>query len=356
MKKAIAILLLILLLGGCSSTTEIDKLMIVSGMSIDKRDDGYKIITQIVNMANSDQNELSPILLESKGTTIVSALRTLPGLEGQRLYFTHAQVILVSEEYMRSIGVEHLINLINLEPRFRSSINLAVTSKNASEVIATEPKTDPISCFSIADSIKESEAMLLTPNTPFYKFLNESMEPGIDGILPIVSSVNGKDKANLPKVGGTALFKEYKMIGSLTEKQTKYLLIARNTIPRSIYSTESHSFLINDGSTKLSTVDDKITLTIKMELSLLEGEKYSENELAEIINNDCKKGVEDLILSLQELGCDPIGIGRYIKRHHYSTWKKIYPENWDSFYNKLNININVESSIVPSSKLTGDKK
>lgn len=356
MKKLIILFMpLLFLLNACSTATEIDKLMIVSGMSVDRNDDGYDVVTQIVNMKNSDQNELSPILLDTNGRTIVDALSKLPGLEGQRLYFTHTQVILLSSDYVKSAGVEHLINLINNEPRFRSSVNVAITEGKASDVIATEPKTDPISCFSITDSIKESAKMLRAPDIPYYQFLNETLETGIDGILPLVTTKKEDDETKLPQIGGTALFKDFNMVGVLSPEQTKYLLIARNSHPSGIYSTEEHSFLIDSGKTKITVKDRKITIEVKMELSLLEGERKGNEELSNIINDDCKKGIENIISSFKQLGCDPIGIGRYIKRYHTSVWKKIYPEKWDNYYKNLEIVVKVNTSIVPSSKLTGDK-
>lgn len=356
MKRLIIVLFpLLFLLSACSTATEIDKLMIVSGMSIDKNDDDYNVITQVVNMKNSDQNELSPILLNTNGKTIVDALSKLPGLEGQRLYFTHSQVILLSSDYVKSEGVEHLINLINNEPRFRSSVNIAVAEEKASDVIATEPKTDPISCFSITDSIRESSKMLRTPDMPYYQFLNETLESGIDGILPLVSTKTEDDETELPQIGGTALFKGFNMVGGLSPEQTKYLLIARNSHPSGIYSTDEHSFLIDSGKTKIKVYNGKLTIEVKMELSLLEGELKSNDELSNIINDDCRNGIENIISLFKQLGCDPIGIGRYIKRYHTSLWKKTDPDKWEDYYSNLDIVVKVFTSIVPSSKLTGDK-
>lgn len=356
MKKIVFIFYLCLIfLCGCNTITQIDKLMIVSGISVDYEDDNFEITTQIVNMKNSDQTELSPINLDTKGKTIVESISTLPGMEGQKLYFTHAKVMLVSSKYLMDKGASHLIDLLNYEPRFRSSINLAVTKNKASDVINTAPKTDPIPAFSIADSIKESAKMLRAPDIPYYQFLNDTLESGIDGILPLVDSIDEDKDKKLPNVGGTALFKDAVMVNTLTAYQTKYLLIVRDPKEKSIYSIDNYSFLIEKAKSNMSYNNGEITIKVKMELSLLEGENVENKKLSEIVNQNCKNGIEDVIKITQQSKCDPLGIGRYIKRHHIQTWYKFYPEKWDDFYSSMKINVDVNASIVPSSKVSGDK-
>ena len=343
------------MLTGCAPTTEIDKLMIVSGMSIDYTDGLFDVTTQIIDMKNSDQTELSPINLSTKGKTIIESIGMLPGIEGQRLYYTHAKLILVNDDYFKTKGVSHLIDLLNYEPRFRSSISIAVTETKASDVINTTPQTDPIPCYSIADSIKESSKMLRTPDVPYYKFLNETLEEGIDGVLPIINTIKNEKDESLPIVEGTALFKDTIMVSSLTPKQTTYLLIIKDPKENSIFTIDNYSFLIDKAESDISYENKEVYISLKIELSLLEGDKITNDELEKLINQDCEKGISDVIQLCKDWGCDPLGIGRHIKRYHTSTWKEIYPENWENFYKNLKINVDIDSSIIPSSKLSGDE-
>ncbi len=355
-KTKVFILTLLIFLSGCAPTTEIDKLMIVSGISVDYMDGIFDVTTQIINMKNSDQTELSPINLKTNGNSIVESISKLHSIEGQKLYYTHAQLILVNAEYFRTEGSSHLIDLLNFEPRFRSSIKIAVTEGNASDVINTKPKTDPIPCFSIADSISESSKMLLAANIPYYLFFNETLEEGVDGILPIVNTLTEDNDEKLPIIDGTALFKDTVMVSTLTPKQTIYLMMVRDPQQKSIFSTSDYSFLIEKANSKLSYKDKQFYIILEMDLSLLEGDQADNKYLTEIVAEDCKKGINEVISICKECGSDPIGIGRHIKRYYTNVWENIYPQNWIDFYKNLTVNIEVKASIIPSYKLSGDKK
>ena len=337
------------LLCGCSTSTEIDKLMIVSGLSIDGTDT-YQITSQIVNLQDANQNKLSPILLETEGTTIADAMSALAQLEGQKLYFTHAQTILISSERLKNGEASHLIDLLNMAPRFRSSIRLAATVGSAKEILQTEPHTDPISSFSIRDSLAECYRMLKAPDVPFYVFLNDTLESGIDGVLPLITVDDSGDTA-LPYVCGTALFKDAVMVNTITTEETKYLLLAKEKVSNAIFSTDTHSFLINTGKSNKKYKNGVMTFEIKLELSLIEGEKSYDKTLEQMVSDDIETGIMTLIDKLKALDCDPIGIGRCIKRQSPKYWADVYPDQWSQVYSQLEIRTDIKVSIVPSPKL-----
>jgi hypothetical protein len=63
--------------------------------------------------------------------------------------------------------------------------------------------------------------------------------------------------------------------------------------------------------------------------------------------------MEKLTDKLKSLGCDPIGMGRCIKRSTPAYWADIYPDRWAQIYSSLPIETNVKVSMVPSPKLAG---
>ena len=212
--------------------------------------------------------------------------------------------------------------------------------------------TDPISAVSIRDSISESYRMLRAPDVPFYIFLNDTLESGIDGVLPLLD-VDYSGDTPLPYVCGTALFKDTVMVGSLTADETKYLLMAKEKVSNAVYTTDTHSFLINRGRSNMKYKDGKIIFTVKLELSLIEGENTGNDALKRIVTDDMEKGISSLTDKLKELNCDPIGIGRCIKRTDPEYWAEIYPAQWSEIYAELEIDTQIKVSIVPSPKLAG---
>ena len=60
MKKVLPFIL-IFLLCGCSKFTEVNSLLIVSGIAVDGGEQGYCLTVEAVNVHSSDQNENKPV-------------------------------------------------------------------------------------------------------------------------------------------------------------------------------------------------------------------------------------------------------------------------------------------------------
>ena len=85
--KKIIILVLCLLLTGCYNYKELNKIAIVSSISIDKKDNKYLVGAQVLNVKpKDDSNSSNVIVYKEEGKTIEEALRniTKKSLERER--------------------------------------------------------------------------------------------------------------------------------------------------------------------------------------------------------------------------------------------------------------------------------
>ena len=354
MKKLAALLLLLPLLSGCAHITEIDSLMIVSGIAVDKKDNEYDLTTQIVKIASSDQNDRSALFINTAGRSLAGALSNIVTQDGEKLFFNHTQIIFISGELLADEGISHLIETLNLEARFRSSVRLAVTETSAADVIRGKALNGDISSFALNQAIDQSSLLIKTPDTPFFCFLNDVLEDGADGILPLVT-VKEADGERIPVINGTALFKDDRFVKALSTEQTQFLLLAKNDV-------ESGSLVIGDSVFRIIKSKPKITcsgfntkITVDASLTLLEGGSKDNDTTRLIAENGIREGLNDLFGILKETGCDPVGIGRRIKRENCELWKSIYPETWKKIYKDLPIEYEISVKIVDPAKMVPEK-
>ena len=80
---------------------------------------------------------------------------------------------------------------------------------------------------------------------------------------------------------------------------------------------------------------------------------YGDDALEQIVKDDIQNGLRTLLEKLKNLECDPIGIGRCIKRCAPKYWAEIYPYQWTQIYSGLALETDIKVSMVPSPKLAG---
>ncbi len=356
MKKTAALLLLIPLLCGCAQMTEIDSLLIVSGIAVDKDGDGYLLTTQAVNIKSSDQNDRSAVFIKKSGRSLGEALSAIVTTEGEKPFYNHTQIIFISEKLSAEEGLSHLMETLNLEGRFRSSIRLAVTLSSAEEVIRAKTKTDDISAFALNETIDQSSSMLKTPDTPFFCFLNDVLEDGADGILPLLTLETEEDRF-VPVICGAALFKDDRFVGSLSTLESQFLMLAKNEIEDSCLIIGDSVYRIIKSKPGLTMDGINATVTIDATLLLLEGETRDKETARSEAEKGIREGLIKLFDVLKETGCDPIGIGRHLKRKDLTLWRSVYPVLWENIYKNLPIEYDINIKIADSAKIvSGETK
>jgi spore germination protein KC len=76
--KKLFILILCLFLTGCYNYKELNKIAVVSSISIDKKDNNYLVGAQVLNVKpKDDTNSSNVIVYEEEGKTIEEALRNI---------------------------------------------------------------------------------------------------------------------------------------------------------------------------------------------------------------------------------------------------------------------------------------
>ena len=115
MKRWIACLLMlpfILALAGCWNYKEIDKFSIVAGIAIDRdpANGDFILYIEIIESSQvSKEKSHESKIVEIRGKTIFDAVRSSINVSGQRMFWSHAQIIIVSEAVARQ-GILNVVD------------------------------------------------------------------------------------------------------------------------------------------------------------------------------------------------------------------------------------------------------
>ena len=97
--KIIIAILIIFILSGCYNYKELNKIGIVSSISIDKADNEYLVGAQVMNVKSEEETNSSKIIVyEAKGKSIEEALRKMTTKSDKKLYGGHLGKLVISED------------------------------------------------------------------------------------------------------------------------------------------------------------------------------------------------------------------------------------------------------------------
>src|SRR6478736_9853136 len=156
-RKAVFLLLMMsmtFLLTSCWSKKELTDLAIVAAMGIDKTKDGrYHLTLQIINPGNvagiqggGGGTQSPPITIYSaSGDNLVEASRRASGSISRRLYYAHANLVVIDEKLAREDGIIPLIDAFDRDPEFRNTSTIVIANHStAADLVKTLTHVDKI--------------------------------------------------------------------------------------------------------------------------------------------------------------------------------------------------------------------
>lgn len=180
--------LLLVSLTGCWNYREIEQLYVVSGFAVDKSPNGkYLIAAETVDIKTGDkESKLAPKIFSAEGETILDAARNIIKISGQRLYWSHAKIVIISQEAAKE-GILQVLDLINRDTEPRLELNLMVSKeKTARELFLAKNTATKIQGFEMDKMIKAQKSLSKAPKAEVYQLINLLSSESGAAILPAV--------------------------------------------------------------------------------------------------------------------------------------------------------------------------
>lgn len=379
MKKIKLLLIIVMtivlsvLFSGCWDYRDVNELYVVSGIAVDKSDDGqkYLLTVEVADVKSAGKEaKIDSKLIQIEGETLFDAIRNMIMISGKKLYFSHMKVVLISQEVARE-GITQITDLITRDNEPRLETNMLISrEKTARELLEYQSIGEVLKCISMYEMLESQSELSKAPFIENYKFIQSLSSEGECAILPAAGSAVIEGQKNL-EVSGIAIFKKDKLIGFLDGDDTKYLLFIRDMVKSGILpemgkqETTKHSVSLEifENKTKLKPkyADGKVSIDINVKTVTGIGEQggmvnFVDEKGRDILKNNAedslKENIERVVKKVQhEYGTDIFEFGKTIKIQMPSVWKSIYLE-WDDLFKKIDVNVNADVNIRSSGFLS----
>ena len=356
---------------GCWNYREIDKLAVVAGVAIDKgTDERYKMTVEIVQFIGKKEARTTSSTMTIEGKSIFDAARNAIAFSGQRLYWSHTKVVILSEEVAQE-GVIKAIDWFKRDSETRADIDLLISRAHSSkDILEAQSIKNAIKSFEMREMIDNQRSLSKAPRVQLWEFLNSMMAKGVTAIAPTVDLEVVND-VTVPHINGTAIFKKDKLIGFIDGEETKDILFVQDKIEGGlIIHVESESkeevplsLEIFNSKTKINplvnkgNVEFKVHIETTVALAELEGSKDFNEETTRLqlessIERVMKARIERTIKKIQhEYKADVFGLGKRLREDKPKLWNSL-ESNWETNFEDAKINVVVKVHIKNSAMLS----
>lgn len=354
---------------GCWNYREIDKLAIVTGVAVDKgANEKYRLTVEIAKTAGGKEAKTLSKVISTEGKTVFDAARNAISLSGQRLYWSHSKVIILSRE-IAAEGITHIIDWYTRDSETREDVYIMVSEgASAEELLTGNPAVGDINSMDLSDMMRSQESLSKAPIIDILQYDIESKTKGLSTIVPAIR-LKKADSKTVPQIFGTAIIKNDKLVGFLNGEETMYLLFIRDEVKGGVLvempadgGTTPVSLEIFKSKTKTKPVlngkDIEINLSVDTTVAIdeIEGSRNFIDEdgrkkLEQIAKTALKQQIEALIKKVQtEFDADIFKFGSELRNKDINTWDNV-SANWEEIFKDLKVNVKTRVHIKNSATL-----
>lgn len=368
---SIVILLSALALTGCWNYREVEKLSVVAGVAIDKGENHkYKITVEIVQISGGKEGKPVSQIITMEGDTIFDAVRNEISLSGKKLYWSHAKVVIISQQIARD-GILRVVDWFNRDSETRADVLLLVSKeKKAKDIFKGSGTTEGITSFELDEMMKNEKSLSKAPITELWKFVNELESIGMVATLPTVSLRKNNNKVS-PQIEGTAIFKRDQLIGFINSNETKNMLFVLNEVKGGLLIVSGIdgnkrtpvSLEIFKNVTKMKPHIDNHKLEFNIHIDTITaldevGEMKTIDEkkikqLEERAGKILKTRVENCIRHIQaDYGLDIFGFGEKLREDKPKLWNQVGRRWEEDQFKDIIVHVNTKVHIKGSGMLS----
>lgn len=350
---------------GCSSDKiELNEVSVVMGMGIDKisGDRPFLLTLEIINPKsgkgdnNTSGKENKSIVKVSTGTSIFDAIQNFSKNNSATLDFSHAKTIIFSRNLCES-GVSEVMDYLNRHRQIRSTNWILVANKTAREILESRISGEDITSRGITSMMNRFRKYPSILPVSLNDFIIESKKESRTSFAPVIELEKSKDDINGKIIiEKTAIFKNNRLIGILTNEESKNLLWLIDyskghmvmPLTKSVKNNENITVEVLKKSNKIipHMTEDGVNIEIQCTGDAFIREIQNIHVSPEIIEKMehnieivLKNQLSELIdKSQKHFNADFVGFSTKIHNNHPQKWI-IMKNNWDKIFPNIKYEI-----------------
>lgn len=332
MKKIIVLAFFILFLTtGCYDYVELNKVAIVSGISIDYIEDEYHVSYEILNTKSKQDNPDAKdvYIAKGKGENISEAFHDTTLEIAKTPILSHLKTVVLSEE----IAENHIENILDYLARenYIRKIFLMVVAKDyaAYEILENTDTNNPIASTAIKELIENTDYRdnIATPIN-FEQFGADLINPRTDAYISSITINNGE-----LALGPIGIFDDFEMKAFLTEKESSVFNVLTNTSKEKQIKidcpNDSNKFIMfntyKTPETSIEIKNNDVTISTEVEVRIVENHcdyNFKKEETYEILQKSLSKklksDIQETVETLLKYNSDVLKV----KDLYYKKYKK----------------------------------
>lgn len=272
----------------------------------------------------------------------------------KRLYYGYLKVVVLGRDLVDDPGlVREVLDTLYRDKDIPQNTFLYVSETTARDTLNTMPLVQPVTGIHLFEISKNATVYGRIIDTPLSNVINRF----INSKCAVISRV--EPGVETLKVAGAAVFKNYRFVGWLDEKQLiVYKLLmgkAKHTLIDDLkYKSTYVPFITTEVQTekKLENKNGKLTLIYNIRIEgevnqfvFQSGYKVLEDPMKNYIQSQLKKIIkqkanEVINILKYKYNADILGVGEFISEREPEEWKRL-EKNWDDEFKR------VEMVVVP---------
>lgn len=362
---------ILLLLSGCWNYHELETYSIVSGVAVDKGQNGYKyhLSFECVDISETGENGgVQPLIIEADGNSVFDAVRSTQRESDKKLYFNHCKVVILSSGLAKE-GIKPILDwfLRDAEPRVTLKF-LVSKDPTAEEVLSVKPQSGQITAFQIVNTLGENASFYgSSPTMQLYEVNNTLNSDGIALTLPAIETKKAQNGTTV-QLAGLSVFRGDRQIGWLDDLPSKYFAFVRGKIAGGLILTGEGldaagltlEILRSKTEVRPRVSGDRVTIRIEVHLEATVGEQNSaKNYLLENgfegIQDHAEKTLETGITGMvgqvqKQYGSDIFGFGGKIHEDLPDDWDRLKPK-WNKLFQTVKVEVSAEVKLRNSARV-----
>lgn len=367
-KQAIVILesaLILFLFSGCWNYHELETYSIVSGMAIDKGENGYKyhVTFECMKMSGGGKSgQIEPLLIEEDGNSVFDAVRSTVRESDKKLYFNHCKILVLGSEVAQD-GIKSAVDWVKRDAEPRITVDMLVSkSKTAEEILRVKPQSGQLLSYQVDNTLAESAGYYgSSAGVQLYQATDILNSPGISLVLPAVE-VKPTNDGETVQVSGGAVFRGDRLIGWLDAEPAKFYALIQGKTKGGLLLTgptpgsTQICLEVLDCETKMKPVvsGQSLTYEIKVRIRAALAEQDSEKDLVSQIgigrveqyaDQTIRYGITSVVKDVQHrFDSDIFGFGSDLYQNQPKEWSRLGPR-WDQIFETISVKPEAEVEI-----------
>jgi spore germination protein KC len=372
-------------ISGCWDKKELNDLAIISAMAIDKNEEGKYVKTiQLVNPGNvagglqGGAGGQSPAVTvyTATGDSVLEAHFNASSKISRRLYHSHANLIVISEELAKEEGITDILDAFERDPEIRSTTRVVIAHHTkAADLLKSLTAIDKIPAEKVNKTLEitervRGENMEVSLQDVIAALTSPGREPVLSGFRMKGDIEQGKKMENVQQseldatleADGLAIFKEGKMIdwyrGEMSRGVVWILDKIQQTDVELDWEGKKNIIVYNVIRQKTNVSADTknaipvITIHVRAEGDIREVRTpvnlTDPTEILDIekaLEKEIKRELEKTVKRTQKNKSDIFGFGEVVHRSDPKKWRNM-DNNWDdAYFPKLKVKVKVDAFV-----------